>query len=840
MQTRIHDYRGPRSSEDLNSKLAGLLAPGVYRGFHVDADGAITPGLLLTAEGVSLEEDAPVSVSVPPGDPTHGRVDLVVCVYEYMKTVPAPVATFEVVQGTPAAEPEAPELPEHAILLAAAQMEAGASEWGSVAQAGPPEKLMNALREPDQTYTIVNGARAALREVFDPNTGTLAVHLVAAGTLGDGDPIAWGNPVLSMSPDGIEQLAAIVAALEDEVAAREAADELKLDKTGGTLTGALVVGTGATSGSPEIRQRTNGSDGILRTINGGNVVLQAEGSGKHVVLRPGTGGDVVVEKSIYGDVGALQLKDDNGAAVDLSSSDDTEIASSLPQNMIGALNVTSEHVSTLTQAFGTELLEGALVTAGVGLIVTISVGQFLTLGRHYAMAETSRELDDDATNYLYWDRVTKAYGHSTTSHQFQAGTRVALAKVATAAGAITSVVDLRKPLAWLNERSEILVGPVGTLGVHFTSVGAALQYIGENLGPTLGTSTRNYRIRVVGHVVETGAPLVIPANGVVIEGLGADSAPPVSPAKSVIEWTGDVPLFYLNGKDHLVFRDFVAGYNGTTPAASAADRRVVFHGYEQASSHCVFEHIQVKNYGSAANTLHGVFHVTGTLGAITNSVIRDVYATGLANFGLVIRDCNDTKIENVRLFGASAYANAAIEDDGIYLPKFGSSEHVRIRDCHVVGFGGQGIYAGGSYVIVEANRVESCEEWGIYVANGAVRCVVSKNSVEGCSTSITMADGVAIYIVGDDARVSDNYATVVNDTAGAGGYVVGLALNAARCTAVGNNLNASGAGGATLRGILFGNGSVGSCVAVGNHMNGKGVVDLPGGNFCEVGHGNRP
>ena len=28
-QHRIHDYRAPRSSEDLNTKLAGLLPPGI-------------------------------------------------------------------------------------------------------------------------------------------------------------------------------------------------------------------------------------------------------------------------------------------------------------------------------------------------------------------------------------------------------------------------------------------------------------------------------------------------------------------------------------------------------------------------------------------------------------------------------------------------------------------------------------------------------------------------------------------------------------------------------------------------------------------------------------------
>ena len=154
----------------------------------------------------------------------------------------------------------------------------------------------------------------------------------------------------------------------------------------------------------------------------------------------------------------------------------------------------------------------------------------------------------------------------------------------------------------------------------------------------------------------------------------------------------------------------------------------------------------------------------------------------------------------------------------------GASEPVRVRDCQVVGFAGKGMYVGGSHVVVEANRVEDCDEWGIYVALGAVRCVVSKNSVEGCSTSPGFSDGIGIYILGDDCRVSDNFAVVTNDSVGAGAYVAGLALNAARCTATGNNLNASGAGGATVRGILFGNGSVGSCVAVGNHMNGKGFT----------------
>ena len=75
-QTRIHDYRGPRSSEDLNRKVVGILQPGVYEGFNVAADGTISPGVLLTKEGVRIEEDQPISITIPPNTYSVDRHDL--------------------------------------------------------------------------------------------------------------------------------------------------------------------------------------------------------------------------------------------------------------------------------------------------------------------------------------------------------------------------------------------------------------------------------------------------------------------------------------------------------------------------------------------------------------------------------------------------------------------------------------------------------------------------------------------------------------------------------------------------------------------------------------------
>ena len=137
-QKRIHDYRGPRSSEYLNNKFVGIIPAGVYEGFMVQANGTIEPGILFTADGVRIEEDEAVSLSVPSGDPVHPRKDLIVCQHQYEQAIPAPEAHYVVIQGTPDVDAEYPDLPVHTILLARATMPQGGIEYSEVIQVGPP------------------------------------------------------------------------------------------------------------------------------------------------------------------------------------------------------------------------------------------------------------------------------------------------------------------------------------------------------------------------------------------------------------------------------------------------------------------------------------------------------------------------------------------------------------------------------------------------------------------------------------------------------------------------------------------------------------------------------
>jgi hypothetical protein len=227
-QKRIHDYRGPRSSENLNRHLVSLIPPGVYAGFRVDVGGWISPGVLLTAEGVRLEETETVELpSIPMGDALHPRLDLVVCRHEYLATVPAEEAVFEVIPGTPAEDPEPPDLPEHCVLLATCRMEPGADEWAEVSQACPPARVVNAQQQSDRTWQVINGALGALREEYDPNTGTWKVFLVTPGQYGDGEVLDWGQPVLTATADGVTEILTLQSG--------------KLDKAGGTIAGDLVL-----------------------------------------------------------------------------------------------------------------------------------------------------------------------------------------------------------------------------------------------------------------------------------------------------------------------------------------------------------------------------------------------------------------------------------------------------------------------------------------------------------------------------------------------------------------------------------------------------------------------
>ena len=267
-QKRIHDYRGPRSSADLNRKFQDIIPPGVYSGFIVQTNGDIDPGVLMTEQGVRVEESGAVRATYGTswefeGVPANGgpgeRYDLIVCEYFYEMSVPAPAAHYRVIQGTPGSG-EYPDLPDHCVLLAKAVIPNGGSVWSEVFQAGPPEHLVNCQMETDGTFTILEGALAAFRTAYNVNDGKVRFYAIEPGSLSDGAAIAWGEPILSFDYEGIDQIQNLQTLLADTDA----------------TPGAGLIGVHAAAGSNDIVSIVSGplQDAIEKIISDTDGAIQ--------------------------------------------------------------------------------------------------------------------------------------------------------------------------------------------------------------------------------------------------------------------------------------------------------------------------------------------------------------------------------------------------------------------------------------------------------------------------------------------------------------------------------------------------------------------------------------
>ncbi len=213
-QNRSLDYQAEHSTRLLNRKQIGVIPPGVYQGFHIAANGLIDPGVLMTADGVRIEETASqlplwgtgfANQGLPPGDSEHPRWDLIVCHYKWEASIPAPVASYRVIQGTPAASPVPPDtVPEDCLLLAMGRMEPGESAYSNVYQMGAPEHLINCTRTRSLSgwkpfYTITHGDRATVCKRYDGVSKQEEIWVIAADTYSDGEEVAFsGTPTFSV------------------------------------------------------------------------------------------------------------------------------------------------------------------------------------------------------------------------------------------------------------------------------------------------------------------------------------------------------------------------------------------------------------------------------------------------------------------------------------------------------------------------------------------------------------------------------------------------------------------------------------------------------------------
>jgi len=205
-QKRTHDYRSERTSKSLNDKLVDILPAGIYKGFNVSKAGLLSPGVLLTADGVRIEETENTTLTIPPRvHSNYKRRDLVVCEYLYEASYPAPAATYRVVAGVEAAnDPDWPAVPDNCLVLAYCLFDPpSTTEWTSVVWKYPTEKVIN-CRLGGTTGYMGMGAGKAIRIKTDPNTGKIYVWATSEDV--EDTEIDWDDPVVTIGADGIEEL----------------------------------------------------------------------------------------------------------------------------------------------------------------------------------------------------------------------------------------------------------------------------------------------------------------------------------------------------------------------------------------------------------------------------------------------------------------------------------------------------------------------------------------------------------------------------------------------------------------------------------------------------------
>jgi hypothetical protein len=176
-----------------------------------------------------------------------------------------------------------------------------------------------------------------------------------------------------------------------------------------------------------------------------------------------------------------------------------------------------------------------------------------------------------------------------------------------------SYVPLQMHLRDVDRRVDITVGQhVGKPGtVHFDTLGEAFAYIGETAEPPSGTSGRSWRIQVVGYTNEAGAPIVVPTDGIIVEGAAIRRAGGPG-TQTTVRWSATTALFDLNGRKDLVFENLAFEYQNTGQPDNTSGLQAVFANDRSTVGGLTVERLTVRNCRLKGNTRANGFFVLGS------------------------------------------------------------------------------------------------------------------------------------------------------------------------------------------------------------------------------------
>ena len=475
--------------------------------------------------------------------------------------------------------------------------------------------------------------------------------------------------------------------------------------------------------------------------------------------------------------------------------------------ILGEMNRATRRGTIDGVLFGDALLAGGNVLShGVGSLVYAGFACQIN-GDLYSLPNTTVTVGTGAKSYLVTDGLTISLENSFA----EAPGKVILAYVETDGGGhFTTIRNIAIRSANLDGKTEILVG--GTTGSvvysHFETITAALEAIAERRVPTTGTgASRRYSIRIVAPTTEP-AGIVIPIDGISIEGLGDG-------VDSVL-WSSNAPLFDLNGKSDLTFRNFRA-YNTSAGLPTIGQARTVFKAQATASNNVKIEDVM----GGGLGGLNGFFLADGVTGGLTNSRIRNCKGSNLADFGIVLNAGSHVLIENPDL------TQSGTNTGGTYLNgiEIGAAVYgATVRGGTCGGSFPRALYSLGAGTIVDAFRPNGTFPAGGIVIDTAVKGTVLSNC-DVLTDSTVPARIAAIQIRGSFSKVIGCTASITGiGAAGAERYAIWLD-GAVRAQIIGNDLQAHGSNPVSIAQT-----SGDYAAIVGNNYNGVGPVFTGAGN----------
>jgi hypothetical protein len=403
-------------------------------------------------------------------------------------------------------------------------------------------------------------------------------------------------------------------------------------------------------------------------------------------------------------------------------------------------------VAILNGAVTEDLLSSVLVDGGVisdagGLYVAMSDARGLYKGmKHFYSAETL-ELTPSSTVYVALDFSFQALVETTAANFKDDGDgHVFLAKVVTGATTITSITDVRRPLAIRMDRVagyELFVGQPGSSSAWvdkismFDTIGDAFDFINIWTSDPTERERWQWTIRVIGTTAEN-APLTVPVDGIriVSEPFSGTGGCPL------IQWNQASYLFDFYGKSHLHFEGLTAEHTGSRTTGSYPAVCMFGDSYVPGVD---FERIDIKIKGCSLDSGDAFFFFNEqTHSVLKDIVIEDCFGSDLGSGGVIMRG----------LKGAAAW------DD--------QSENIHIRRNRFYTLASAtgttndkiGVAVSVDQASVEANTLIGFDDHGIRVMGSSFGVQVRKNNIR----ENTQVPGVGIQVdSGATAAVDNNY-----------------------------------------------------------------------------------